>query len=172
MVEDSSPSERVNEATKMSVNEPSNTTKKQPEVGKSWRHLLRYAVPYTLAYVFLPAVFKQMPIPLNGFLLSALVVVALNLLLIAVFKKVENRGLNKPECGRVGLLVATLTFIVTSILMVVSIENISSGEVTLQTLIDNGMIPILVISGAIGFAINFVVVNYGIWWLQKLWRAK
>lgn len=152
-------------------NQPDPTRLKMTAHTKSFRYLLRYAIPFTLAYVFLPALLEQMHFPLGGLLLSAFVIIFLNIAMIVIFKRLEHRRLEQMECSRMGMLVATFTLIVTSLLMIFSIDNISNGEVTLQTLMDNGMLPILVISGAIGFVINYAVVYYGMWWMQKMFKS-
>ena len=52
--------------------------------------------------------------------------------------------------------------------MIYSLYDLSAAELTLTALKENGVIPMLVISGAIGFAINYVVITYGLWLLQSL----
>ena len=135
---------------------------------KSYGYLSRFALAYTLLYVFLPSSLAQLGVPVSGLVLSALVVLVLNMALIAVFRRTEQRSLEKIECHRIGLLTAVFTLIVTSMLMIYSLYDLSASELTMTALKENGVIPMLVISGAIGFAINYVVVTYGLWFLQRL----
>lgn len=135
---------------------------------KSYGYLSRFALVYTLLYVFLPSSLAQLGVAVSGLVLSAVVVLGLNIALIAVFKRTEQRSLEKIECHRIGLLTAVFTLIVTSMLMIYSLYDLSASELTITALKENGVIPMLVISGAIGFAINYVVVTYGLWLLQGL----
>lgn len=135
---------------------------------KSYGYLSRFALVYTLLYVFLPSSLAQLGVAVSGLVLSAVVVLGLNIALIAVFKSTEWRSLEKIECHRIGLLTAVFTLIVTSMLMIYSLYDLSASELTITALQENGVIPMLVISGAIGFAINYVVVTYGLWLLQGL----
>ena len=135
---------------------------------KSYGYLSRFALVYTLLYVFLPSSLSQLGVAVSGLALSALVVLALNVALIVLFKKTQQRSLEKIECHRIGLLTALFTLIVTSMLMVYSLYDLSADELSVTSLKENGVIPMLVISGAIGFAINYVVVTYGLWLLQSL----
>ena len=135
---------------------------------KSYGYLSRFALVYTLLYVFLPSSLAQLDVPVSGLVLSALVVLALNMALITIFKRAEQRSLEKIECHRIGLLTAVFTLVVTSALMIYSLYDLSAAELTLTALKENGVIPMLVISGAIGFAINYVVITYGLWLLQSL----
>lgn len=135
---------------------------------KSYGYLSSFALVYTLLYVFLPSSLSQLGVAVSGLALSALVVLALNVALIVLFKKTQQRSLEKIECHRIGLLTALFTLIVTSMLMVYSLYDLSADELSVTSLKENGVIPMLVISGAIGFAINYVVVTYGLWLLQSL----
>ena len=135
---------------------------------KSYGYLSRFALVYTLLYVFLPSSLSQLGVAVSGLALSALVVLALNVALIVLFKKTQQRSLEKIECHRIGLLTALFTLIVTSMLMIYSLYDLSADELSVTSLKENGVIPMLVISGAIGFAINYVVVTYGLWLLQSL----
>ncbi|SUD90146.1 hypothetical protein [Psychrobacter phenylpyruvicus] len=138
------------------------------EQTKSYGYLSRFALAYTLLYVFLPSSLAQLGVAAPGIVLSAVVVLGLNMALIALFKRTEQRSLEKIECHRIGLLTAVFTLIVTSMLMIYSLYDLSASELTITALKENGVIPMLVISGAIGFAINYVVVTYGLWLLQSL----
>lgn len=135
---------------------------------KSYGYLSRFALVYTLLYVFLPSSLSQLGVADSGLALSALVVLVLNVTLIVLFKKTQQRSLEKIECHRIGLLTALFTLIVTSMLMIYSLYDLSADELSVTSLKENGVIPMLVISGAIGFAINYVVVTYGLWLLQSL----
>ena len=135
---------------------------------KSYGYLSRFALVYTLLYVFLPSSLSQLGVAVSGLALSALVVLVLNVTLIVLFKKTQQRSLEKIECHRIGLLTALFTLIVTSMLMIYSLYDLSADELSVTSLKENGVIPMLVISGAIGFAINYVVVTYGLWLLQSL----
>lgn len=138
------------------------------EQTKSYRYLSRFALMYTLLYVFLPSSLSQLGLPISGIGLSALVVLMLNIAVIGLFNRIEARSLEKIECHRIGLLTAVFTLVVTSALMIYSLYDLSAAELTLTALKENGVIPMLVISGAIGFAINYVVITYGLWLLQSL----
>lgn len=135
---------------------------------KSYGYLSRFALVYTLLYVFLPSSLSQLGVAVSGLALSALVVLVLNVALIVLFKKTQQRSLERIECHRIGLLTALFTLIVTSMLMIYSLYDLSADELSVTSLKENGVIPMLVISGAIGFAINYVVVTYGLWLLQSL----
>ena len=136
---------------------------------KSYSYLLRFALPYTLLYVFVPSLLSEVGLPLSGIVLSVLVILLLNIAVVALFNRFEARALERIECHRIGLLTSLLTLIATSLLMIYSLYDLSAGEISVTALKENGVIPMLVISGAIGFAINYVVVVYGLWLLQKIW---
>ncbi len=135
---------------------------------KSYGYLSRFALVYTLLYVFLPSSLAQLGVSLSGLGLSAVVVLGLNIALIAIFTRTQQRSLEKIECHRIGLLTAVFTLVVTSILMLYSLYDLSAAKLTVTALKEDKVIPMLVISGSIGFAINYVVVTYGLWLLQRL----
>lgn len=136
---------------------------------KSHAYLMRFAVPYTLIYVFMPALLQQIGLPLSGLWLSILVIVLLNIAVIGLFKAQQKRQLEKIECHRMGFLTSLLTLIVTSLLMIYSLYDLSASELSMAAFKQNKVMAMLIISGAIGFAINYVAIVYGLWFLQKLW---
>lgn len=135
---------------------------------KSFKYLLRYALPYTVLYVFLPSLLSQLGLPLSNVWLSTLVLIVLNVGVIVLFQQTQKRGLEKIECHRIGLLTTVLTLFTTSLLMIHAIYDLSSTQISFSSLKQDGVIPILVISGAIGAVINYIIIAYGLWVLQKL----
>lgn len=148
--------------------DPVSITMAKTNKTKSYLHLLKYALPYTLLYVFLPSLLSQVGVFVPGILLSVLVILGLNLAVIVLFNRIEDRKLEKVECHRIGLLTALLTLIVTSLLMIYSLYGIAITNLSFTSLQQDGVIPMLVISGAIGLAINYMVITYGLYLMQSL----
>ncbi|PNK61318.1 hypothetical protein [Psychrobacter sp. FDAARGOS_221] len=136
---------------------------------QSYKTLLGYAVPYTLGYVFIAPILTSMKFPITGLALSILVVLMLHALLISFFKKRHGRYLEPLECHRLGLLIALLALVITSVLMLRSLYEQPLSSLSLNQMVENGTIAMLVISGAIGLFINYMVVRFGLLGLQKLW---
>ncbi|MUG33252.1 hypothetical protein GB996_10685 [Psychrobacter sanguinis] len=135
---------------------------------KSWISTVGYALPYALAYVFAPSQLTQVNFPLSGIGLSLAVLLLLNIVVLGIFRATQKRPLEKIECHRIGVLTALLTLMATSLLMLHTLYDISAGEMSMTALQQNGVLPMLVISGAIGLFINYIAVTYGLWLLQKL----
>ncbi|WP_019671807.1 hypothetical protein [Psychrobacter lutiphocae] len=136
---------------------------------QSYKALLYYAVPYALGYVFIASLLTKLGVPITGLALSLFIVVVLHTMVIGVFSRQHGRYLEPLERHRLGLLIALLVLLMTSMLMLWSLYEWPLTQITMAQLVADGVIAMLVISGAIGLFINYVVVRFGLGWLQYLW---
>ena len=139
---------------------------------KSFKSLLVYAIPYTLAYSLLPIGLETVNFPLGGFLLFGFVVILIGVILISLFKMTQKRLLEKIECSRIGIITACITFIISNMIMVIGLGTALPNDITINMLYDKGAISLFLMTLLIMMLIHYAVVCYSLWFLQKLWRPK
>lgn len=134
----------------------------------SFKSLLVYALPYTLGYMLLPYLLTELNLMLGGFFLTGFIIIVLNIVVIMVFRKRHHRRLEKVECSRVALLSMALTLLIS---MVGGVMFLSNMGVSPQQMGDNNVYWLIGIAGLAAFVINYVVVLYSLWFMQKFWKS-
>lgn len=133
----------------------------------SFKSLLVYALPYTLGYTLLPYLLTELNFMLGGFLLTGFIVIVLDIVVITVFRKRHHGGLEKVECSRIALLSMALTLLIS---MVGGVMFFSNMGVSSQQMGDNDIYWLIGIAGLVAFIINYAVVFYSLWLMQRFWR--
>lgn len=134
---------------------------------QSFKHLFRYALPYAIGYTLLPYVLGQFDFMLGGILLTIMVVIFLNISVINIFRKRQRRLLEKLECSRIALLSMTLTLIISLVVVALFFNEMGLPWLEMN---DKGLYKIIAISGFVAFIINYAVVFYSLWWMQRFWK--
>lgn len=132
-----------------------------------FKRLAAYALPYGTGYILLPYILNQFEFMLGGILLSIFVVIVLNLIVITIFYKRQHRLLEKLECSRIALLSMLLTLVMSLLAFLLFFDSMGVSWLQLS---DKGIHKVIALSAFVAFIINYAVVFYSLWWMQKLWK--
>ena len=132
---------------------------------QSVKNLLGYALPYAFGYSLLPYFLNELGLMLDSFLLTILVVIVLNILIIVIFHQRQQRGLEKIECSRIALLSMGFTLLIS-----ITAFYFNIMEVPWLKTGDKSIYRIIGVAGLVAFVINYAVVFYSLWLLQRFWQ--
>lgn len=137
------------------------------EQTQPFKHLAAYALPYGTGYILLPYVLNQFEFMLGGILLSIFVVIILNIAVITIFRTRQHRLLEKLECSRIALLSMLLTLVISLLAFLLFFDSMGVSWLQLS---GDGFYKIIALAAFVAFIINYAVVFYSLWWMQKLWK--
>lgn len=132
-----------------------------------FKRLAAYALPYGTGYILLPYVLNQFEFMLGGILLSIFVVIILNIAVITIFRTCRHRLLEKLECSRIALLSMLLTLVISLLAFLLFFDSMGISWLQLS---GDGFYKIIALAAFMAFIINYAVVFYSLWWMQKLWK--
>lgn len=132
---------------------------------QSFKSLSAYAIPYGIGYMVLPYFLSYSGFMLGGFVLTIFIVIVLNIAVIILFRQRQHRGLEKIECSRIALISMLLT-----LMMSMAAFYFNIMEVPWLQLGDKGIYRLISIVGLMAFVINYAVIFYSLWLMQRFWR--
>ena len=132
---------------------------------QSFKSLLVYAVPYGIGYTLLPYLLSQASFMLGGFLLTLFVIIVLNIAVITIFRQCQHRGLEKIECSRIALLSMLLTLVISMTAFYFNIMQVPWLQQGAK-----GLYQVIGMAGLVAFVINYAVVFYSLWLMQRFWQ--
>lgn len=131
----------------------------------SFKSLFSYALPYAVGYTLLPYFLIELGFMVDGLLSTIFVTLVLNAVVIFAFRKRQHRSLQKVECSRIALLSMLLTLIISMATLYLSDIGESWAQMN-----DSNIYQIAGIAGLVAFVINYAVVFYSLWLMQRFWK--